>query len=270
MGQLEYRDYLGRTYLSHSAKGSSWKKHKYVKVVDGKYFYPPSYEGGRTIDGPVAKAKGLISGKKEDEKKTELDLNKVYESSGGLKKKEDVKDEKKQTDKKEVSATTADTKKEEEKTGKKSGSGSSSKSTKKKTIDLKEKEKDHVVKAPVDSKNTRAVLSRINSSTGRKASTGPKASAGKKASSSSKTKEESEEKLESLAEDLVNDLQDAKDNLADRKAELKNATTKEEKEEIRALIAEAQKDLTTVRSNLNKKAKNTKGLRKIINSMTSS
>lgn len=27
-------------YLIHSAKGTTWEKHKYVKVEDGKYFYP--------------------------------------------------------------------------------------------------------------------------------------------------------------------------------------------------------------------------------------
>jgi len=26
-------------YLVHSAKGSSWKKHKYIKIVDGRYYY---------------------------------------------------------------------------------------------------------------------------------------------------------------------------------------------------------------------------------------
>lgn len=34
-------------YLIHSAKGTTWSDHKYIKVEDGKYFYPDSYEGGR-------------------------------------------------------------------------------------------------------------------------------------------------------------------------------------------------------------------------------
>lgn len=34
-----------------------WEKHKYVKVLDGKYYYPDSYEGGRHLpDGSAAKA----------------------------------------------------------------------------------------------------------------------------------------------------------------------------------------------------------------------
>lgn len=37
--------------LSHSAKGSTWDEHKYVKVVNGLYYYPDSYEGGRHISG---------------------------------------------------------------------------------------------------------------------------------------------------------------------------------------------------------------------------
>lgn len=35
--------------LSHSAKGTSWKTHKYIKVENGKYFYPADYKGGRHI-----------------------------------------------------------------------------------------------------------------------------------------------------------------------------------------------------------------------------
>lgn len=36
--------------LKHSAKGSTWEEHKYVKRIDGTYYYPRGYEGGRTID----------------------------------------------------------------------------------------------------------------------------------------------------------------------------------------------------------------------------
>ena len=35
--------------LIHSAKGSQWEKHDYIKVEDGKYYYPDSYEGGRHL-----------------------------------------------------------------------------------------------------------------------------------------------------------------------------------------------------------------------------
>lgn len=43
-------DYREIQYLSHSAKGSVWDKHKYVKRVDGIYYYPSGYEGGRTME----------------------------------------------------------------------------------------------------------------------------------------------------------------------------------------------------------------------------
>ena len=35
--------------LQHSSEGSSWKKHKYIKRVDGTYYYPDTYEGGRHL-----------------------------------------------------------------------------------------------------------------------------------------------------------------------------------------------------------------------------
>lgn len=39
----------GQLLLVHSAKGSTWDKHKYIKRVDGTYYYPESYEGGRHL-----------------------------------------------------------------------------------------------------------------------------------------------------------------------------------------------------------------------------
>lgn len=35
--------------LRHSTKDSTWKKHKYIKRVNGTYYYPDSYEGGRHL-----------------------------------------------------------------------------------------------------------------------------------------------------------------------------------------------------------------------------
>lgn len=35
--------------LKHSAKGSTWEEHKYIKRIDGTYYYPDSYEGGRHL-----------------------------------------------------------------------------------------------------------------------------------------------------------------------------------------------------------------------------
>lgn len=48
-------------FLDHSAKGSEWEDHKYVKKIDGVYYYPVGYEDGRTIDslkGEKEKSKG--------------------------------------------------------------------------------------------------------------------------------------------------------------------------------------------------------------------
>lgn len=51
-----YRDYIRSQFivsydqhLEHSAKGSTWKDHKCIKRVDGTYYYPDSYEGGRHL-----------------------------------------------------------------------------------------------------------------------------------------------------------------------------------------------------------------------------
>lgn len=38
-----------RGYLAHSAKGSTWEEHKYIERIDGTYYYPDSYEGGRHL-----------------------------------------------------------------------------------------------------------------------------------------------------------------------------------------------------------------------------
>lgn len=54
----DYRDIRIRSqFLQHSSEGSSWKKHKYIKRVDGTYYYPDSYEGGRHLpDGEKYKS----------------------------------------------------------------------------------------------------------------------------------------------------------------------------------------------------------------------
>lgn len=47
----DFRDFkgVGLMQLLHSAKGSTWEEHKYIKRVDGTYYYPDSYEGGRHL-----------------------------------------------------------------------------------------------------------------------------------------------------------------------------------------------------------------------------
>lgn len=53
-----YRDIrIRHQCLQHSSEGSSWKNHKYIKRVDGTYYYPDSYEGGRHLpDGEKYKS----------------------------------------------------------------------------------------------------------------------------------------------------------------------------------------------------------------------
>lgn len=66
----DYRLFANKTpslVLAHSAKGSEWKEHKYVKRVDGTYYYPEGYEGGRTISS--LKGEGKDSDKKKEESK---------------------------------------------------------------------------------------------------------------------------------------------------------------------------------------------------------
>lgn len=51
MTRPDFRDYIGTGLaLIHSAKGSEWEEHKYVKKVDGDYYYPSGYKNGRTVD----------------------------------------------------------------------------------------------------------------------------------------------------------------------------------------------------------------------------
>lgn len=65
-----YRDFRrpsglidGIAEIQHSAKGSTWEKHKYIKRVDGTYYYPDSYKGGRHL--PDSKNKSEETKKKK-------------------------------------------------------------------------------------------------------------------------------------------------------------------------------------------------------------
>lgn len=61
---------LGLIALSHSAKGTTWDEHKYIKRIDGTYYYPDSYEGGRHLpDGEKSDSD------KEEPKEIETDEN---------------------------------------------------------------------------------------------------------------------------------------------------------------------------------------------------
>lgn len=41
----DYKDF------KHSAKGSTWEDHKYIERIDGTYYYPDNYSGGRHLPG---------------------------------------------------------------------------------------------------------------------------------------------------------------------------------------------------------------------------
>lgn len=52
-------------YIAHSAKGSRWKKHKYIKIMNGLYFYPDDYIGGRHLSSSKKKTSSSSKTKKE-------------------------------------------------------------------------------------------------------------------------------------------------------------------------------------------------------------
>lgn len=52
-------------YLFHSAKGSTWEEHKYIKRLNGTYYYPDSYKGGRHL--PESSKREQYQKSKEDE-----------------------------------------------------------------------------------------------------------------------------------------------------------------------------------------------------------
>lgn len=63
--------------LNHSAKGSEWEDHQYVKRENGKYYYPDNYPGGRHISN----APGNGGGGNKEEKK-DFDSSAVAKSAG--------------------------------------------------------------------------------------------------------------------------------------------------------------------------------------------
>lgn len=67
----DYRDFRIRPqFLQHSSEGSSWNKHKYIKRVDGTYYYPDSYEGGRHLpDGEKTESDSKIDLSENDVEK---------------------------------------------------------------------------------------------------------------------------------------------------------------------------------------------------------
>lgn len=68
---MSYRPFAGRS-LRHSAKGSTWEDHKYIKKINGDYYYPDSYEGGRHLDDSNGGG-----GSSSDEKLSSDDVEKI-------------------------------------------------------------------------------------------------------------------------------------------------------------------------------------------------
>ena len=63
----DYRDFRTRSQsFRHSSEGSSWKKHKYIKRVDGTYYYPDSYEEGRHLPDGETESNSKIDLSKND------------------------------------------------------------------------------------------------------------------------------------------------------------------------------------------------------------
>lgn len=60
-----------RSNLLHSAKGSVWEHHKYLKRIDGNYYYPKSYKGGRHLDSSGGASK---SSERKNSGDSEIDL----------------------------------------------------------------------------------------------------------------------------------------------------------------------------------------------------
>lgn len=63
MVRPNYRDFR-ILHLQHSAKGSTWENHKYIKRIDGTYYYPDSYKGGRHL--PDGESGGTSDKDKDD------------------------------------------------------------------------------------------------------------------------------------------------------------------------------------------------------------
>lgn len=76
----QYRNVLGSENLQHSAKGSVWDKHKYVKKIDSVYYYPVGYEDGRTVDqlsGNKSKDDKEDSKEKKESSATDKEIERV-------------------------------------------------------------------------------------------------------------------------------------------------------------------------------------------------
>lgn len=72
-----------KEHLEHSAKGTTWEDHKYIKRIDGTYYYPDSYEGGRHLPDSE-KEKGKDSDLEDWEKTMYDDIDETLKRNPGL------------------------------------------------------------------------------------------------------------------------------------------------------------------------------------------
>lgn len=72
-----------RKQLLHSAKGSTWEEHKYIKRIDGTYYYPDSYEGGRHLPDGESKGDADSNGSSISEADIENLANEVIKGNFG-------------------------------------------------------------------------------------------------------------------------------------------------------------------------------------------
>lgn len=76
MNNYPENDY--RSFLEHSSKGSTWKNHKYIEIINGRYIYPATQTikgvAGAAKTGGVRGAVGYLSTKK---KQSQINKNKV-------------------------------------------------------------------------------------------------------------------------------------------------------------------------------------------------
>lgn len=249
-------------FICHSAKGSTWEKHKYLKVLKGKYYYPDSYEGGRHLSE--------LKKDEKEEKKKSMDLDEVYKVYGGTKKSEEKEETKKQTEKRgdltKTQKTSRQSLPEKEKETKKSSSGKKGGSSKGKTSKTTESvRKPHEVKAAIDPKDLKAIINRINESTGRKSISKVSAKGSGKKNSSKKTS--SDESAQELAESLVEKLSDVKLEYDDLKEEYK-LTDKSEKVELKERMNLAKKAVDQVRNEITKAGKKNKKVRSLISELS--
>lgn len=85
----DFRDYKGRGVeeLMHSAKGTTWKNHKYIKKVNGRYIYQSSFRlskqlGVRLTGTSIAsKMKGAVDKSTQEPKDDAQKLQEQYDAA---------------------------------------------------------------------------------------------------------------------------------------------------------------------------------------------